>query len=225
MYRSLLLAGGLMNSVPRPLLSTLLLLCATTSIGCDDHPSSVENQDVPFYYYFDQRIYLEADANELVMGTTEDDSLAVASTLETGGLSVKAVRSLRRIGSVHHWSVVLEQPTNTSRLAVDLWKWADIVFAAPLYRTIEHGTEIRLVNRIALEVVEGTSPTDIEALASKFGLTTLKIGTGVNLGEYLFAYPASANVTALELAAEIHRHEIVEWSSVDMIAAVTLGGP
>jgi len=113
--------------------------------------------------------------------------------------------------------------TNTAKLAQYLWNRDDFVFAAPVYYLKESGARIDLLDGNTVKMKDGADAEDVDKIVRKYGLYPWEPSLSSDSRRIGFGFPASANVTALELVADIHRRPMVEWADVVAVSEIQFG--
>lgn len=188
--------------------------------GCDT-PTDVRVQDTPFYYHQDTPIYLDIDDDELTIATEASDVAIIEGILEGVGIQIASIEGLRSIRGMPHWLVRLSGPSNMAGLAQMLWRRTDVMFASPVMYAQEGGGRIELVNDLRVHVHEGTVEAEVREVQRGFELVHVSGPSGSFDRDYDYRYPASSSRTALEIAAAVHRHPTVEWTSPNFISDIS----
>lgn len=216
----------------RPL---LILALASAAAGCDtDRPlaptrpsaSVVAAPDsTPFYYYQDQKIFLNIDPSRVIVSTVHGvDAPSAVTTigraaLSASGVSLDSVKPLMQ--APDHAVAYLPKATPaavTSGLRAALAQDSRFRFVSPVYSTQAGGSEVIPLDRVVVRFRSGVSDTRAMALADSMGLTlerTPKPDSGFNA--YWFTYPANPKTNTLAIAAALDQNALVSWADPDKI--------
>lgn len=179
----------------------------------------------PFYYYQDQKIYLNVDQSRVVVSTTHGiDPVSAATTdarsvLAASGVMLDSVKPLMQ--APDHAVVYLTKaasPAATSALRTALTKDARFRFVSPVYTLQVGGSAIIPLDRVVVRFRPNVSGAQAMALADSMGLTlerTPKPDSGFSA--YWFTYPSNPSTNTLAIAAQLDHNSLVSWADPDRI--------
>ena len=205
-----------------------LAACNTDRPLAPTRPSAnvvAAGDSTPFYYYQDQKIYLNVDPLRVVVSTTHGiDPVSAATTdarsvLAASGVTLDSVKPLMQ--APDHAVVYLPKaasPAATSALRTALTQDARFRFVSPVYTLQVGGSAIIPLDRVVVRFRPNVSDAQAMALADSMGLTlerTPKPDSGFSA--YWFTYPSNPSTNTLAIAAQLDRNSLVSWADPDRI--------
>lgn len=200
-----------------PRAAACLAVIATAALASCSDPvgPDVEGQSTPFYYYEDEKIYLQVVGSMLTAAPeVEGDTASIRAALAQAGMPADSIRPLWVPG---HWFVHLPTATSARRAeyaARQLRLDAGVRFASAVYRGVEANCPLYLVNRLVVQFQPGADPGAIDRLNAAAGVRNEQVNP---FGQRWYEYPERMAATPLELAAHYHRQQIVDWADADRI--------
>ncbi|MGH9890838.1 MAG: S8 family serine peptidase [bacterium] len=179
--------------------------------------SQEAQEDRPFYYYQQDRVYLDVDTTSFIVKT---DLVAPAAALRDvlSGLPEAATTSVMQ--AAQHYMVRLPVGiTRDGHRAALARLRADnrFQFAAPALRSAEYNSSVTLVNRLAVQFKGSVGRGAVDSLLQRLNLTVLREpAPDSGFFSYVLRYPHGAD--PLAIAAEMHTHPLVEWADPDKIS-------
>jgi hypothetical protein len=204
--------------------AVLAIFSAAGLASCSDPTGpDVDRQSTPFYYYEDERIYLQVDPTQLtVVPAVAGDTNRVRQVLAGLGMTPEAVRPF---GMENHWIVDLPAGITEARAeaaARALRLNEGMRFASAVYRVRGDSCSIYPMKRLVVQFRRGVDEGRIERLNTGLGVLNEEF---TSWGPRLYDYPPEMAFTPLELAAHYHRQQIVEWAQPDVINGCIRNGP
>ena len=182
--------------------------------ACDDPLGpGIDQQPVPFYYYEDEKIYLQVDGGRLTaVPEVAGDTVTLRAVVARAGVPADSVRPM--LNQPGHWFVHLGPSTSARRAeaaARQLRLDPGVRFASAVYRVRDTECPLYMVNRLVVQFRAGTDEAAIASFNNSTGVRNQQV---MNWGR-LYEYPADMAATPLELAAHYHRQRIVDWADAD----------
>lgn len=206
-----------------PVLISGILAAMTTGCNPDevtplapDTPSaSAAAEDRPFYYYDHQRVDLELDPTRVVVARAQAPD---PSEFAAAGLRVAASRRLPQMNG--HWLLELQGGHDAAHVNASVKRLRALRrfdFVGQAYRVRSDRADVVLLNRVAVRFKDEVTKTQIDSLASAFGLRQVR-APSEKTPVYWYAYPLNADADPLTVAAQLDEHPLVLWADPDKVS-------
>ena len=212
-------------------IASLIAGLGAATQACSDSPSRplapraptglsvAPDSQARFYRYYGQKIALVEEGALVVVQAPGGDPAAIEATARAVGLGAR-VRS--RLGaSRDHWLMELDPGKavqEAERAAATLRGHPGIAFAEPVYRVLNGGYRLFLLNRLVVRYADGATTRQIDSLASFFRLRLERPPRPDSaFFEYLYELPPGTDARALRIADAVGSSPLVAWADVDKL--------
>lgn len=211
----------------------VLVLGVTVFLASCDQPTSHEEapptelaaalaaldiDERPHYRYEGEPQYVDIDTTRIVVGARAASLADIVGAASAAGLSVESTRDISHAAEGH---VILHLASNTSRQMNDVARArlrtdSRFQFVAPGFVWPATGSRITFLNRVVVKFHDETSESQVDSLLRAWGLTIERSPLRyVPYEKYWLAYPPGSD--ALQVAAALDQHPLVEWAAPDKI--------